>query len=60
MLIQKKVYNKGFLGAAKRTPKAPYRKVERTPDIFAFGEDSAFITPPSEEARSNSPRGMKR
>ena len=61
MLIRKSVKpSKGFLGAAKTTTKAPYRQVERTPDMYAYGKDSSFITPESQEARLNSPKGIKR
>lgn len=51
---------KGFLGAAKETTKAPYRQEERTPEMFAYGKVSSFITPFSLEKRMQSPAGIKR
>ena len=63
MLIQKnkkKSHSGGLLGAAKTTTKAPYKKYARTPDMYAFGENSSFITPETEEKRNQSPKGIKR
>ncbi|MEE1502985.1 MAG: hypothetical protein UGF89_01910 [Acutalibacteraceae bacterium] len=50
----------GFLGAAKSFDKAPYRQVDRTPDMFLFGEKSSFITPATEQERAKCPKGIKR
>lgn len=61
MLIQsKRPKPKGFLGAAKETTKAPYHHEERTPDMFAYGKQSSFITPVSPEKRAQSTAGIKR
>lgn len=61
MLSRVKVKSsKGFLGAAKSFNKAPYRQVDRTPDMFLYGENSSFITPKSEKERNKSQRGIKR
>lgn len=62
MLIRekKKWEDKGFLGAAKKTTKAPYYQCERTPDMYPLGKESNFITPESADERAKSPKGMKR
>ena len=60
MLIRKKGYDKGFLGAAKKTTKAPYYQLERTPAMYPLGEESNFIIPKSAEERAKSPKGIKR
>lgn len=62
MLIRKrkKWRDKGFLGAAKKTRKAPYYQCERTPDMYPMGEESKFITPKTAEERAQSPKGIKR
>jgi len=52
--------SKGFLGAAKSTDKAPYREIDRKPEMYSYGEDSYFITPNSKEERLKCPKGIKR
>ena len=51
---------RGFLGAAKKSTKAPYREIERKPEHFPYGKDSFFITPPTEEERNKYKKGIKR
>lgn len=51
---------KGFLGAAKKSTKAPYREINRKPQMFAYGKDSYFITPSNDSERSKCPIGIKR
>lgn len=34
----------GFLGAAKASDRAPYRQIERKPEMYSFGKKSHFIT----------------
>lgn len=62
MLIRKKkkFKDKGFIGAAKKTTKAPYYQMERTPDMYPRGKESKFITPETAEEREQSPKGIKR
>lgn len=52
--------SKGFLGAAKKSTKAPYREIDRKPEMFAYGESSYFITPSSNSERAKCPDGIKR
>ena len=51
---------KGFLGAAKKSDRAPYREIDRKPEMYSFGKDSLFITPDSEEEKKKCPKGIKR
>ena len=61
MLNNPKTKRKGFLGAVKTAArKHPYKQTERSSSMYPLGNESNFIIPPSEEARRNSPRGMKR
>lgn len=57
---KKKWKDKGFLKGAKKTRRAPYYQMERTPDMYPMGEESKFITPKTAEERAQSPKGMKR
>lgn len=50
----------GFLGNAKTTKKAPYQEIDRTPEMFPYGKDSYFITPPTKEERARYADGIKR
>ena len=40
--------------------KAPYREIDRKPEMYSYGERSCFITPKSEEDKAKCPRGIKR
>lgn len=51
---------KGFLGAAKSSTHAPYREVDRRPELCSHGKDSYFITPEKREDIEKCPRGIKR
>ena len=58
--IEKPNFSGGFLGEAETTKQAPYREVERTPDMFPDGEKSMFVSPKNEEDRKKYPKGIKR
>ncbi len=51
---------KGFLGAAKSSTKAPYRQIEREPQMYSFGDKSHFITPKTKEEIEKLPKGIQR
>lgn len=53
-------FNKGFVGTAKSTTKAPYREIERSPEGSSYGKDSFFITPSNPEEKKRYPNGIKR
>lgn len=57
---KKKYKDLGFVGPANPSNKAPYRQVDRTPDMFLYGEKSSFITPATAEERAKCPKGIKR
>ena len=52
--------SKGFLGDVETTEQAPYREVDRTPDMQSYGTKSYFNSPVKEEQRKCYPKGIKR
>lgn len=60
LYIKKGPKPKGFIGAAKKTDKAPYREKDRNPNFYPLGEESNFITPKTEEEKAKCPKGIKR
>lgn len=52
--------SKGFLGAATKNTRAPYREIDRKPEMYSCGKGSYFVTPDSEEKRAMCPKGIKR
>lgn len=58
--IKLKPFDKGFIGRAKSSDRAPYRQIRRKSENRSFGKDSYFITPEKPEDIKKCPKGMKR
>lgn len=58
--IKLEPFDKGFIGRAKSSDRAPYRQMRRKPENRSFGKDSYFITPEKPEDIEKCPNGMKR
>ena len=58
--IKIKPFDRGFIGAAKESDRAPYRQIKRKPSNRSWGKDSFFITPENPADIKKCPKGMKR
>lgn len=53
-------FDRGFIGVAKNTDKAPYREKARKAENRSWGKESNFITPEKREDIERCNKGIKR